>query len=95
MHGYLRDNMSGCCMALEEKVFVGEENLQDDQKRREEEKVRNGKLHRENLLRKLQLAGEESCGCLRNGLLKTGKEGKAMQSNAKAWYGRLSLSDIF
>ena len=24
------------------------------------------------------LAGEESCGCLRNGLLKMGKEGKVM-----------------
>ena len=38
---------------------------------------------------------EENLGCLRNGLLKMGKEGKVMQSNAKAWYGRLSLPDIF
>ena len=35
----------------QKKVFVEEENLQDYQKRREEEKVRNWKLHRENLLR--------------------------------------------
>ena len=41
------------------------------------------------------VVGEESCGCLRNGLLKMGKEGKAVQSNAKAWYGRLSLPDIW
>ena len=34
----------------QEKVFVEEENLQDYQKRREEEKVRNGKLHGENLI---------------------------------------------
>ena len=47
-------------MALKEKVFVEEENLQDYQKRREEEKVRNGKLHRENLLRKLQMWLERS-----------------------------------
>ena len=96
MHGYLRDNTSGCCMTLKEKVFVEEENLQDYQKRREEEKVRNGKLHRENLLRKLQMWLERSpvdvSGMV---LFKMGKEGKAMQSNAKAWYGRLSLPDIF
>ena len=56
LHGYLRDITSVCCMALKEKVFVEEENLQDYyQKRREEEKVRNGKLHRENLLQKLQV----------------------------------------
>ena len=33
---------------------------------------------------------EESCGCLRNGFV---KDGKRRQSNAKAWYGRLRLSD--
>ena len=47
-------------MALKEKVFVEEENLQDYQKRREEEQVRKGKLHRENLLRKLQVWLERS-----------------------------------
>ena len=77
-HGYLRD--------VKEKVFVEEENLQDYQKRREEEKVRNWKLHRENLLRKLQMWLERSpvdvSGMV---LLKMGKEGKAIQSNAKAW----------
>ena len=71
-HGYLRD--------IEEKVFVEEENLQDYQKRREEEKVRNGKLDTENLLRKLQMWLERSpvdvSGMV---LLKMGKEGKAMQ----------------
>ena len=64
----------------QEKVFVEEENLRDYQKRREEEKVRNGKLHRENLLRKLQMWLERSpvdvSGMV---LFKMGKEGKAMQ----------------
>ena len=76
-HGYLRD--------IKEKVFVEEDNLQDYQKRREEEKVRNGKLDTENLLRKLQMWLERSpvdvSGMV---LLKMGKEGKAIQSNAKA-----------
>ena len=67
-------------MALKEKVFVEEENLQDYQKRREEEKVRNGKLHMEYLLRKLQVWLERSpvdvSGMV---LFKMGKEGKAMQ----------------
>ena len=70
----------------QEKVFVEEENLRDCQKRREEEKVRNWKLHRENLLRKLQMWLERSpvdvSGMV---LLKMGKEGKAIQSNGKAW----------
>ena len=87
-HGYLRD--------IKEKVFVEEENLQDYQKRREEEKVRNGKLDTENLLRKLQMWLErKSCGCLRNGVV---KDGKRRQSNPKQWKGlvrRLSLPDIF
>ena len=64
----------------QEKVFVEEENLQDYQKRREEEKVRNGKLDKENLLRKLQMWLERSpvdvSGMV---LFKMGKEGKAMQ----------------
>ena len=64
----------------QEKVFVEEENLQDYQKRREEEKVRNWKLHRENLLRKLQMWLERSpvdvSGMV---LFKMGKEGKATQ----------------
>ena len=52
MHGYLRD--------ITEKVFVEEEDLQDYRKRREEKKVSNGKLHRENLLRKLEMWLERS-----------------------------------
>ena len=64
----------------QEKVCVEEENLRDYQKRREEEKVRNWKLHRENLLRKLQMWLERSpvdvSGMV---LFKMGKEGKAMQ----------------
>ena len=50
-------------MTLKEKVFVEEENLQNYQKRREEEKVRNGKvhiIHMENLLPKLQVWLERS-----------------------------------
>ena len=80
LHGYLRDITSGCCMALKEMVFVEEETLQDYQKRREEEKVQNGKIHMENLLRKLQMWLERSpvdvSGMV---LFKMGKEGKAMQ----------------
>ena len=53
----------------QEKVFVEEENLRDCQKRREEEKVRNWKLHRENL--PVDVSGMV--------LFKMGKEGKAMQ----------------
>ena len=60
LHGYLRDNTSECCMTLKEKVFVEEENLQDYQKRREEEKVRNGKVHMEHLLPKRQVWLERS-----------------------------------
>ena len=66
-------------------MFVEEENLRDYQKRREEEKVRNGKLDTENLLRKLHMWLERSpvdvSGMV---LLKMEKEGKAIQSNAKA-----------
>ena len=72
LHGYLRD--------IKEKVFVEEENLQDYQKRREEEKVRNGKLHWENLLRKLQMWLERSPVDVSGmSLFKMGKEGKVMQ----------------
>ena len=60
-------------------MFVEEEDLQDYRKRREEKKVSNGKLHREFATKTSDVAGEESCEFLRNGLLKTGKEGKAMQ----------------
>ena len=44
----------------QDKVFVEEENLQDYQKRREEEKVRNGKVHMEHLLPKRQVWLERS-----------------------------------
>ena len=64
----------------QKKVFVEEENLQDYQKRREEEKVRNGKLHWENLLRKLQMWLERSPVDVSGmSLFKMGKEGKVMQ----------------
>ena len=49
------DITSGCYMALKERVLVEEENLQDYQKRREEENVRNGKLYMKRLLRKLEV----------------------------------------
>ena len=38
LHGYLRDITSGCCTALKEKVFVEEENLQDE--RRDQKKTK-------------------------------------------------------
>ena len=79
-------------MALKEKVFVEEENLQDYQKRREEEKVRNGKLNMEHLLRKLQVWLKRSPADVSVVFV---QDGRRRQSNAKAWYGRLSLPDIF
>ena len=97
LHGYLRDNTSGCCMTLKEKVFVEEENLQDYQKRRDrrgESQEREGP-HGAFATKTSGLAGEESCGCLRNGLLKMGKEGKVMQSKAMQRPGMVCLPDIF
>ena len=84
LHGYLRDNMSGCCMALKEKVFVEEENLQDYQKRREEEKVRNAKLQRKNLLRKLQMWLERSPVDV-SGMVCSRWEKKAKQCKGLVW----------
>ena len=72
-------------MALKERVIVEEQNLQDYQRRKEEEKGRNGKLHMKNLLgkRPMWLERRPVDG------LGMGREGKAMQR-----YGRLSLPDI-
>ena len=79
-------------MTLKEKVFAEEENSQDYQKRREEEKVRNGSSTWSTCF--------ENFRCGWRGVLWMSqewfvKDGKRRQSNAKAWYGRLSLPDIF
>ena len=65
-------------MVLKEKVLVEEENLQDYQRRRKEEKVRNWKeeaLHAEFVLQTSDEAGEESWRSLRNGSIKKGTVG--------------------
>ena len=59
--------------ALKEKVLNEEENLQDYQKRRQEEKNRNWKekaLHGEFMQQTADKAGEDSLIWLRNGFLK-------------------------
>ena len=86
LHGYLRDNTSGCCMTLKEKV--------PEKKGRGESQEREGP-HGAFATKTSGLAGEESCGCLRNGLLKMGKEGKVMQSKAMQRPGMVCLPDIF
>ena len=61
--------------ALKEKVIVEEETLQDYERRRKEEKVKNWKekaLHGEFIQQISNVAGEESWRWLRNGFLKKG-----------------------
>ena len=57
--------MHGYLRDITEKVFVEEKEREAPQ--------------REFATKTSDVAGEESCEFLRNGLLKTGKEGKAMQ----------------
>ena len=67
-------------MALKEKVFVEEEESSRLPKKKgggesQEREAPQGEF----ATKTSGVVGEESCGCLRNGLLKMGKEGKAMQ----------------
>ena len=62
--------------ALKEKVIVKEESLQDYERRRKDEKVKNRKEKAPNGAFVQQIsdeAGEESWGWLRNGFLKKGE----------------------
>ena len=74
LHGYLRESTEWMLQAaLKEKVIVEEENLQDYERRRKDEKVKNWKekaLHGEFVQQISNEAGEESWRWLSNGFLK-------------------------
>ena len=89
LYGYLRDSTEKMLeMVLKEKVLVEEENLQNYQRRRKEEKVRNWKekaLHGEFVWQTSEVAGEESWRWLyRNGFLKKGTEGLILAAQEQA-----------
>eukprot|EP00112_Aurelia_sp_Birch-Aquarium-sp1_P013553 Seg288.2 transcript_id=Seg288.2/GoldUCD/mRNA.D3Y31 product="hypothetical protein" protein_id=Seg288.2/GoldUCD/D3Y31 len=73
LHGYRRDTTEWMLQAaLNEKVLDEEENLQDYQKRRQEEKIRDWKekaLHGEFVRQTADVAGDDSWRWLRNGYL--------------------------
>ena len=73
--------------ALKEKVIVEEETLQDYERRRKEEKVKNWKekaLHGEFIQQISNVAGEESWRWLRNGFLKKETEGLNLAAQEQA-----------
>ena len=74
LHGYLRESTEWMLQAaLKEKVIVEEESLQDYERRRKDEKVKNWKekaLHGAFVQQISDEAGEESWRWLRNGFLK-------------------------
>ena len=73
--------------ALREKVIVKEESLQDYEKRRKKEKVKNWKekaLHGDFVQQISGVAGEESWRWLRNGFLKKETEGLILAAQDQA-----------
>ena len=88
LHGYLRESTEWMLRAaLKEKVIVEEESLQDYEKRRKEEKVKNWKekaLHGEFVQQISGEAGEESWRWLRNGFLKKETEGLILAAQEQA-----------
>ncbi|XP_037776983.1 uncharacterized protein LOC119573955 [Penaeus monodon] len=69
LHGYLRETTEWMLQAALKEVLDEEENLQDYQKRRQEEKIRNWKekdLHGEFVRQTADVAGEDSWIWLRN-----------------------------
>ena len=88
LHGYLRETTEWMLQAaLKEKVLDEEENLQDYQKRRQEEKIRNWKekaLHGEFVRQTADVAGEDSWRWLRNGFLKKETEGLILAAQEQA-----------
>ena len=79
LHGYLKESTKWMLQAaLKEIVIVEEESLQDYEKRRKDEKVKNWKekaLHGAFVQQISDEAGEESWRWLRNGFLKKETEG--------------------
>ena len=79
LYSYFRENTEWILQGvLKEKVLVKEENLQDYQKRKQEEKIRNWKekaLHGELVRQTADVTGEDSWRWLRNGFLKKETEG--------------------
>ena len=88
LHGYLRESTEWMLQAvLKEKVIVEEETLQDYERRRKEEKVKNWKekaLHGEFIQQISNVAGEESWRWLRNGFLKKETEGLILAAQEQA-----------
>ena len=88
LHGSLRESTEWMLQAaLKEKVIVEEETLQDYERRRKEEKVKNWKekaLHGEFIQQISNVAGEESWRWLRNGFLKKEKEGLILAAQEQA-----------
>ena len=73
--------------ALKQKALDEEENLQEYQKRRQEEKIRNWKekaLHEEFVRQTADVAGEDSWRWLRNGFLKKETEGLILAAQEQA-----------
>ena len=88
LHNYLKETAEWMLQAaLKEKVIDEKENLQDYQKRRQEEKIRNWKekpLHGEFVQQTADLAGEDSWRWLRNGFLKKETEGLILAAQEQA-----------
>ena len=94
LYGYTRHSTERMLqMVLKEKVLVEEENLQNYQRRRKEEEVRNWKekaLHGEFVWQTSDVAGEE----LRNGSLKKGTEGLTLATQEQALRTNLAKQSI-
>ena len=88
LHGYLRDSTEWMLhAAFKKKVIVEEESLQDYERRRKDEKVKNCKekaLHGAFVQQISDEAGEESCTWLRNGFLKKETEGLILSAQEQA-----------
>ena len=88
LHGYLRESTEWMLLAaLNEKVIVEKESLQDYERRRKDKKVKNWKekaLHGAFVQQISDEAGEESCRWLRNGILKKETEGLILAAQEQA-----------
>ncbi|XP_063588859.1 uncharacterized protein LOC134766032 [Penaeus indicus] len=88
LDGYLKETTEWMLQAaLKEKVLDEEETLQDYQKRRQEEKIRNWKekdLHGEFVRQTTYVAGEDSWRWLKNGFLKKETEGLILAAREQA-----------
>ena len=88
LHGFLREITEWMLQAaLKEKVIVKKESLQDYERRRKDEKVKNWKLkalHGTFVQQISDEAGEESWRWLRNGFLKKETEGLILAAREQA-----------